>query len=453
MKVVIVGAGPAGLFAAYNLKGHADVTIVDKGHDVGVRKCPGKDKCKHSCKPCNILHGVGGAGLLSDGKINFSNKIGSNLDSIVGEAKNIDLVEDVKGIFESYGVKLKRLSSADERRILELKKSARVAGGEFLYSPNAHVGTDKLVGLIQTFRNDLEAEGVEFRHKTDVLKVKPKTIITDNGNIHYDKLLLAPGRVGAAWLEDIVNSLGIKYSYNPIDIGVRVEVPREICDHITNVSRDMKIHLKTDTYNDMARTFCTCPGGKVARETHPEFNLVNGHSDSADSTQNTNFAFLATIPLTAPLGNTNKYGFGVANLAYITGVGKPILQRLGDIRRGRRSHRSKKGDFLTIPTFDDVIYGDIGLVLPYRVQVAILEGLDKLDAVVPGVANDETLLYAPEIKFHGLRVKTDKYLATNQKNIYVAGDGAGLTRGICGAACCGLLASEGMLKDINKYKK
>lgn len=446
MKVAIIGAGPAGLFAAYKLAKHADVTIIDKGKDVEKRACPSPGECK-SCKPCQVLCGVGGAGLFSDGKFIFSDKIGNNLNAIVGEEKNQCLVKEVRKIFEEeYSIKVEKLSPEEEQKVQQLKKKARVAGGDFLYAPQIHMGTDKLKSLIQNFKKDLEAKGVGFLDKTEVLKIDNKKVITKKDNIIYDKIILAPGRVGANWLEQIVNDLGIKHSYNPIDIGVRVEVPREITDEITDVVRDMKFYLRSNTYNDLVRTFCTCPGGKVVRETHDSFNLVNGHSKSDESSENTNFAFLVTMPLTAPLSNTNSYGHKVADLAYVTGVKKPILQRLGDTRKGHRSHVEKKYEFLIEPTLDDVVYGDIGLVLPYRIEIDILEGLEKLDKIIPGVDNDETLLYAPEIKFHGLRPITNEYLATNKKNIYVAGDGAGLSRGIIGAACCGILAAEGILK-------
>lgn len=448
MKVVIVGAGPAGLFAAYKLAKKADVTIIEKGKDVDDRGCPSPGDCK-TCRPCNILCGIGGAGLFSDGKVIFSEKIGNNLTPAVGEARNIQLVQETMNIFEEYGVIVEKLSQEEEYKLQQLKKKARIMGGDFLYAPQAHVGTDKLLDLIKNIKKDLESKGVKFWNNTEVLNIDEKEVVTNKGNISYDKIILAPGRVGASWLEQVTNDLKLEFSYNPIDMGVRVEVPRVITDDVTNVVRDMKFYLRSSTYNDMVRTFCTCPGGKVTRETHDGFNLVNGHSDSNDSSPNTNFAFLVTMPLTAPLSNTNHYGHKVADLAYVTGVKKPILQRLGDLRKGRRSRFEKRNEFLVNPSLNDVVYGDVGLVLPHRIAIDILEGLEKLDKIIPGVANDETLLYAPEIKFHGLRIITDEYLATNNKKVFVAGDGAGLSRGIGGAACCGVLAAEGILKGIS----
>lgn len=446
MKVAIVGSGPAGLFAAYKLADKADVTIIDKGKDVEERQCPSPGDCK-ACKPCNILCGVGGAGLFSDGKIIFSDVIGNNLNSVVGEAKNKQLVNDVINVFKNYDVRIQELSEEEKGKLQEFKKRADSVDGDFLYALQAHIGTDRLLDFMKNMKKDLQSKGIIFLNKTNVLGINNK-IITNNGEIPYDKIILAPGRVGANWLEQIIKELGIDYSYNPIDMGVRVEVAKEITDNVTNVVRDMKFYLRSKTYNDLIRTFCTCPGGKVTRETHDSFNLVNGHSDSNDNSLNTNFAFLVTMPLTKPLSNTNHWGFKVADLAYVTGVKKPILQRLGDLRKGHRSHVERKDEFLVKPTLNDVVYGDIGLVLPYRITIDILEGLEKLNKIIPGVNNDETLLYAPEIKFHGLKVMTNEYLATKNRNVYVAGDGAGLSRGISGAACCGVLAAEGILKEI-----
>ncbi len=451
MRVVIVGSGPAGLFAAHELAGKADVTIIDKGKDVKKRSCPSPNKCKGTCRPCNILCGVGGAGLFSDGKIIFSTKIGNNLDPIVGSKKNSQLVQRVADIFNKYGIKIKELSNEDKCKIKELKRNSRMIGGDFLYEPQAHVGTDKLISLITEFKKDLEDQGVEFIYKQNVShNIKDCNLIVNKKKINYDALILAPGRIGATWLEEVVRCLNINYSYNPIDIGVRVEVAREITDHITNVVRDMKFYLRSNTYEDLLRTFCTCPGGNVTRETHDGFNLVNGHSKSGDPSSNTNFAFLVTMPLNTPQSNTNLYGQAAAKLGYVTGAHQPLLQRLGDLKRGRRSHESKKNTFLVKPSLEDVIYGDIGLALPYRICLDLIEGLDKLNQIIPGIASDSTLLYAPEIKFHGLKVKTDKYLMTNKEGIYVAGDGAGLSRGIAGAACCGVLTAEGIIK---KYLK
>ncbi|MFH1638695.1 MAG: FAD-dependent oxidoreductase [Candidatus Woesearchaeota archaeon] len=460
-KVAIIGAGPAGLFAAHELVGSHEVTIIDKGKEVSKRKCPvdkgtskrKKGECTQKCSPCQILTGVGGAGLFSDGKIIFSTKIGNNLTKIVGEERNQQIVDRVEDIFRGYGVEVEEDSLEKIAKIGDLKKIVtRCEDMRFVYARQTHVGTDKLKGLIEAYKKDLEEKGVRFLCRYNVADLNDKEVIIRNRGkkeekIKYDKVIIAPGRSGAEWLEGIVEKHSIDYTYNPIDIGVRVEVPREITDDITNLVRDMKFYIRTRTYDEEVRTFCTCPGGIVTRETHEGFNLVNGHSEKDYESPNTNFAFLVNVVLTEPLTNTNKYGRDVARLAYGLGGGKPLLQRLGDIRRGRRSKWKKRFEFLVKPTFEDVVYGDISRALPKNIFTGIIEGMDKLNEVIPGVANNSTLLYAPEIKFHGLKVNTNEYLRTNKPNIYVAGDGAGLSRGIVGAACCGILAARGIIED------
>lgn len=476
-KVVIIGAGPAGLFAAYKLADKCDVTILDKGLPVEKRKCPSPDNCKRKCKLCAKLYGEGGAGLMSDGKIIFSTEIGSFLNDVegVGEERNKGLVAEVQEIFGHYGVHVNPLSEEINAKISALEKACAAEDIRYVPTILAHVGTDKLEELIIDFRNDLVEKGVKFVPKADVKSIyveksgkilietkkeyslyqKAKKAIRriflrkNDDAYECDNLLIAPGRVGAKWLEGIVRKLGIEFTYNPMDLGVRVEVKREKAERITSICRDMKFQLRTSTYNDKVRTFCTCPGGKVARETHEEgYNLVNGHSEAGDPYENTNFAFLVTIPFTSPMANGNEYARMVAAAVKELGGDKPILQRLGDLRSGHRSKKEQVKDFKVKPSLEDITFGDVGLALPHRIVLDIIEGLEKLDKIMPGIANDETLLYAPEAKFHALRIKnSDGYLQTSVPGIYVAGDGAGLSRGIVGAAACGVLAAEGILKD------
>ncbi|MBI4447557.1 FAD-dependent oxidoreductase [Candidatus Woesearchaeota archaeon] len=442
-SVVIVGGGPAALFAAYELANTHDVTIIDKGRDIERRGCPSPDECNKKCRPCSILCGVGGAGLFSDGKVIFHTKIGNNLSEIVGEEKNAELVRRVEEMFNNYGIIVDKLGEKKEAKIKETIKKAKEKGIDFIYTRQAHIGTDHLKEFIKKLRDDLRLKGVKFVCGEEVVEVAKGYVKTKNQRkISYDHLLLAPGRVGAAWLEKIVNSLQISHVYNPIDIGVRVEIPKKISEAVTSLVRDMKFQMNIN--RSEVRTFCTCPGGKVTRENHEGFTLVNGHSESGDPGSNTNFALLVKVTLDKPLANTNEYGREVASLANTTGKGKIILQRLGDLKMERRSHKEENAEHDVVPSLNDVVYGDISLALPGKIINKLIQGLEKLDKIMPGIADDSTILYAPEIKFHGLRILTGKQLETNVKNVYAAGDGAGLSRGIAGAAASGILAAEGI---------
>lgn len=454
-KVAIIGAGPAGLFAAYELAAKADVTILDKGKTIEGRKCPTPGNCHKKCKGlCSVLYGEGGAGLMSDGKIIFHTEVGSNLNSIndIGSKKNQELVDRVEDIFKLYGVEREEETKKKDKQIKNLEAKATKAGIRSISTKLAHVGTNDLPTLMKRFRDDLKSRGVTFNTNTDVTKVSTgngKLIIhTKKGPETYDKVIIAPGRVGAKWLKGIVDDLGIEYGYNPMDLGVRVEVKREITDPITDLVRDMKFYIETPTYHDIVRTFCTCPGGKVARETHDlGFNLVNGQSEKGDKYENTNFAFLVTIPFTEPMANGNEYSRLEAEKIKELGGDKPILQRLGDLRSGRRSKKKDLAKYLVKPSLDNVTFGDIGLALSYRIVIDLIEGFNMLNKIMPGIADDNTLLYAPETKFHSIKIKNaDPYLQTNIPGLYVAGDGAGLSRGIVGAAATGVLAAEGILR-------
>ena len=436
MKVLIVGAGPAGLFSAYILKGKAEVTIIDKGPTLEERL--GEKE--------NFVFGIGGAGLFSDGKLNFSPEIGNNLGDIVSFPEINSLLSEVEDIFGRFGIKVKEL---DPAKIKALETRAAQSGMRFISIRQAHVGSDNLPFFIKNFVEELEKSGVKFICNKEVTEVDDNILVTSDGDkLYFDRLILAPGRGGARWLENIVKNLGIKFVYNPIDIGVRVEVPAIIMEEICNVNWDPKVHIRTPSYDDFVRTFCVSPYGFVVRENHNEFCLVNGHSLRGKRSENTNFAFLVKVSLTEPLENTNLYGESIALQATTIGGGKPIIQRLGDLLSGQRSTWSRIDRSYVKPTLKDVTPGDISMALPYRFVKDIIEGLEILDRLIPGVADSSTLLYATEIKFHGLKVLTDKFLRTSVPKIYVAGDGAGLSRGIVGAALSGLLAGKGILNEI-----
>jgi len=259
-------------------------------------------------------------------------------------------------------------------------------------------------------------------------------------------VLVAPGRVGAPWLNDVVSRHKIKAKFGPIDVGVRVEVQSIIMDPVIKINRDPKFHMRTKTYDDFVRTFCTNHEGYVVKERYDGFIGVNGHSLSEKKAANSNFAFLVRIQLTEPVEDTIKYGRSIAKLATNIGGGKPILQRLGDLRRGRRSHEKSILDNPVQNSLKDITPGDIAMALPHRIVTDIMEGLDQLNEVIPGVANDSTLLYAPEIKFYATQVQVDSGMESSLRNLFAAGDGAGLSRDIVNAAATGILAARGIMK-------
>jgi uncharacterized FAD-dependent dehydrogenase len=279
-------------------------------------------------------------------------------------------------------------------------------------------------------------------------------VITANGDeIRARHTISAPGRVGAAGVDEMIKKHGIEAEYVGIDVGVRVEVLAITMNPVTKINRDPKFHIMTKRYDDFARTFCTNERGFVVKEVYEGFIGVNGHSLRSKKSENTNFSFLVRVELTKPVENTTRYGRSIAKLATTIGGGKPIVQRMGDLRRGRRStwHGIKRN--LVQNTLTDVTPGDISMALPHRITMDIIEGLEKLNEIIPGVASDSTLLYAPEIKFYAMRVKVDKNMETSVKNLFVAGDGAGLSRDIVNAAATGVLAARGVVKSMSRTNK
>ena len=274
-----------------------------------------------------------------------------------------------------------------------------------------------------------------------------KGVTTDKGDeIRSKYTLLAPGRGGVSWGEELIKKQGIEAEYASIDVGVRVEVPAITMDPVTKINRDPKFHIRTKRYEDFGRTFCTNERGFVVKEVYDDFIGVNGHSMRSKKSENTNFAFLIRVELTKPLENTTEYGKSIAKLATTIGGGKPIIQRMGDLRRGRRSTWGRIERNLVNNTLKDVTPGDISMALPHRITMGVIEGLEKLAEIIPGVASDSTLLYAPEIKFYAMKIKTDRCMETSVKNLFAAGDGAGVSRDIINAASTGVLAARGITK-------
>ncbi len=445
-RVVIVGAGPAGLFAAREvaLRTERDVEVVvyEQGPSLEDRLESGE-----------VMRGVGGAGGLSDGVLNLRPDVGGDLVSIVGDKRSAnELVEYVDEVFLKHGAP-KELKVPEGPKAEEIALRAAAADVEFVRIPQRHIGSDNLPKVIGSLVRELEELGVKIVPETRVERILADERVRgvkleDGREVEADYVIAAPGRVGANWMMREAKRLGLGLRYNPIDVGVRVEVPRIVMEPVVEVSLDPKFRTRAPTYDDPVRTFCVCHGGYVVKENYEGFVGVNGHSYRRKKSENTNFAFLVSVDLTEPVENTIEYGRSVGRLATTIGGNRPIIQRLGDLRRGRRSTWDRINRSHVTPTLTDVTPGDISMALPHRVTVDIIEGLERLDEVIPGVASDSTLLYAPEIKFYSARVETNEDLETRVENLFVAGDGAGLSRDIVNAAATGVITGRAVAERI-----
>ncbi len=455
--VLIIGAGPAGLFAAYELSDKLKVIVVDKGRNLDKRKCVAllNGSCRR-CFPCNITGGLGGAGGLSDGKLNLRPDIGGDLEEFVSTEEAWNIINKIDQLFLKHGAS-EELYSPDKDKLSPVLKAAAAAGIKFIPIVQRHMGSDKTPPIINSIKDELEKKGIIFMMETEVLEInvdkKLRGVMLkskeEEFEVKCDYLIAAPGRIGAKWLSDQTKKLKIPVKHNPVDVGVRVELPQIIMDDITTINWDPKFHIITKTYDDFVRTFCVCNHGFVVEEVYDNFVGINGHSMRDKQSENTNFAFLVRVELTEPVENTSEYALSIANIANTLGGGKPLIQRLGDLKKGRRSTWRRLERSNVKPTFECVTPGDIAMAMPHRVVVDIIEGLEALDQVMPGIASDSTLLYAPEIKLYAMRLEVDKHMQTPIDGLYAAGDGAGVSRGIVGAAATGIIAARDIL-DKNK---
>jgi len=464
--VIIVGAGPAGLCTAYELiqkNSKLKIALIDKGSNVKNRVCPMNKynvPCKN-CNPCAILSGYGGAGTFSDGKLNFIPRLGkSDLTKYMSESEAYKLIDETEEIFNKFGMDAEvypsNMSDAEE-----IKKKVAIAGAKLLLIKQKHLGSDHLPEYIDGICKLLEDKGVTLIDKANVLDIKSES--SSNHIVTYEKagkktklesrfVIVAPGRTGAKWIQELADNYNIPYLSQSIEIGVRVEVRKEIMEDISNVIYDPTIFIKTDTYGDEIRTFCTNPGGFVAKENYYGYICVNGHALKEIKSNNTNFAFISKVTLTEPVTNTRLYGESIARIANVLGDGKPIIQSLKDLKNGRRSERNRINKGFIEPTLKDCVAGDLALVMPHRIITNILEGLEKLDKIIPGVNNDDTLLYGPEIKFFSNEIETDNKFKLKDQDIYFIGDGSGKAGNIVTAAATGLVAARDILERIENEK-
>ncbi len=448
--VIIVGGGPAGLFAAWHLLeySHLKVVLIEKGTDPLKRKCPNHhlQKCTQ-CDPCNILSGIGGAGLYSDGKLNFIPRLGkTDLTQFMPLPAAQDLIDETEAIFTRFHMD-GPVYPTDMDAARQIRKEAKRVGINLMLIRQKHLGSDNLPGYISGMADYIRSNGLTIRVRETALDIieqdgRIKGVVTDKATYEAPNVILAPGRIGANWVASVAQKHGLNLRQRGIEVGVRVEVHNDIMEDLCNIIYDPTFFIQTRTYDDQTRTFCTNQGGFISLENYKEFVCVNGHAYSGKKSDNTNFAFLSKVILTEPVTDNQAYGESIGRLATIIGGGKPILQRFGDLKRGRRStwHRIRKG--YIEPTMTNVVCGDIAMALPERILSNLIEGLETLNFVVPGVSNDETLLYAPEIKFFATQVETNNHLETTIQGLYMAGDGPGVAGNIVSAAATGLIPAK-----------
>ena len=459
--VIIVGAGPAGLFSAYELiekNNKLKILLIDQGKFAENRVCSMNKygtKCLN-CKPCQILSGYGGAGTFSDGKLNYVPKLGkSDLYKYMSSDEADKLLEDTEDIFNKFGMD-SDVYPTNMDEALRLKKEIAKQGAKLLIIKQKHLGSDKLPKYIEDFTKYLKDKGVKILESTEVFDIedsKDKIIVhakKNKRNVDYEGkyIIVAPGRTGAKWIQELADKYKIPYLSQSIEIGVRVEVRRELLEDLCSVIYDPSIFIKTKTYGDEIRTFCTNPGGFVTKENYYGYICVNGHALKEIKSNNSNFAFISKVNLTEPVTNTREYGESIARIANVLGDSKPIIQTLGDLKKFRRTRESRLEKQFITPTLKDCVPGDLALVMPHRIITNILDGLEALDKIIPGVNNDETLLYGPEIKFFSNEIETDNNFKSLNHNIYFIGDGAGKAGNIVIAAATGLVASRDILKKL-----
>ncbi len=446
--IIIVGAGPGGIFAAYELMkqdASLKVGVFEAGHALEKRRCPiDGDRVKTciGCKSCSIMSGFGGAGAFSDGKYNITNDFGGTLYEYIGKKKAIELMQYVDTINMAYGGEgTKMYSTAGTKLKTECLKNKL----NLLDASVRHLGTDINYVVLQNLYNELK-DKVEFHFDTPVADIEVcgdgYRIVCGDAAYECDKCIISVGRSGSKWMQSVCRKLDIPTKSNRVDIGVRVELPAVIFAHLTDELYESKIVYRTDKFEDRVRTFCMNPNGIVVNENTNGIVTVNGHSyeDPAKKTQNTNFALLVAKHFSEPFKDSNEYGESIARLSNMLGGGV-IVQRFGDLIRGRRSTEKRIEEGLVTPTLA-ATPGDLSLVLPKRILDGIIEMIFALDKVAQGTANDDTLLYGVEVKFYNMEVEIDENLESRLKGLYIIGDGSGVTHSLSHASASGVYVAR-----------
>ncbi|MCD6310663.1 MAG: NAD(P)/FAD-dependent oxidoreductase [Candidatus Eremiobacteraeota bacterium] len=451
--VIIVGAGPAGIFCAVEMVtgNNLKILILERGKDISKRKCPVRGTTKNCihCTPCDLLCGWGGAGAFSDGKLTLSTDVGGNLTKFVSESIARELIKTADDLYLKFGAPTE-VFGADEDDIKELQKKASLANLILIPYHLRHLGTEKCIEILRAIEEHLH-DRVDIQTESEVEKILVKdgratgVKLKDGTTFQGNYIVVAPGRHGSEWLTSEATRLKLDTFINPVDIGLRVEVPATVAEPITHGVYESKFIYYSKSFDDKIRTFCMCPYGEVASEYSDGIVTVNGHSYKDKKTDNTNFALLVSKTFTHPFKDPIAYGQYIARLANILSGGV-MVQRLGDLQLGRRSTRERIKKSLVKPTLKGATPGDLSLVFPYRHLSSLLEMLDALDMVAPGINSRHTLLYGVEVKFYSTRWVVDSNLETKIGNLFVAGDGAGITRGLIQASASGILVAREIKK-------
>ena len=452
--VIIIGAGPGGIFSAYELaekNSDLKIAVFEAGNPLAKRKCPidgEKIKSCIQCKTCAIMSGFGGAGAFSDGKYNITNDFGGTLYEYIGKKKAIELMKYVDEINMKYGGGNCKLYSTAGSKFKKLCMQNQL---NLLEASVRHLGTDINYIVLENIYNELKNK-VDFHfitHIDSVDKIDGGYLVeSKEGSFSCKECVVSVGRSGSKWMEGVCDHLGIKTLSNRVDIGVRVELPAVIFSHLTDELYESKIVYRTKNYEDQVRTFCMNPKGSVVTENTNGIVTVNGHSyeDPAKQTENTNFALLVSKHFSEPFKDSNGYGESIARLSNMLGGGV-IVQRFGDLVSGRRSNPKRIEEGLVEPTLA-ATPGDLSLVLPKRILDGIIEMIYALDKIAPGTANPDTLLYGVEVKFYNMEVEIDNNLETKHKGLYVIGDGSGVTHSLSHASASGIYVARQILKNM-----
>lgn len=458
--VIIIGAGPGGIFCAYELKRKQPemrILLLEKGRSIEKRVCPKRKtgRCMN-CKPCAITTGFAGAGAFSDGKLSLSPDVGGTLPDILGYEKARELIGESDSVYLKFGADTNVYGVGKEKEIQEIRAKAITANLKLVECPIRHLGTEKGYEIYEKLQRHLEDVGVVMEFNDPVREILIENgsavgVITEKDEeFHARKIVAAVGRDGADWLNGECEKLGIESQPGTVDIGVRVEVRDEIMKFLNENLYEAKLIYYTPTFDDKVRTFCTNPSGEVSTEYYDDdLAVVNGHAYKGKElkTSNTNFALLVSKNFTKPFHTPIEYGKKIAQLSNMLCGNRIMVQTFGDLRRGRRTTEERMCRNNLIPTLKDAVPGDLSLVLPHRIMVDLEEMLFALDKVTPGIASDETLLYGVEVKFYSNRVIVSKDFETSIHGLYAIGDGAGITRGLQQASANGLYVARAILGE------